>query len=82
MVAEEQEQKDQITELNVHIKIAEEWVMKNYETAEEFGKITDLMVEAGRMFDEWGMGMNQTLNMDTMIDALSFVQTHRDVYFQ
>jgi hypothetical protein len=75
-------QREHIAHLNVHIKIAEEWAMKNYDSAEEFGKIDDLMIEAGRMFDEWGIGMNQTLDMDTMIDALSFVQTNREVYFQ
>jgi len=78
----EKEQKSNIDHLNVHIKIAEEWVMKNYDSAKEFGEVDDLMIEAGRMFEQWGIRMNQTLDMDTMIDALSFVQAHRDVYFQ
>jgi len=67
--------------LTAHIKVAEDWVAQNYDTAEQFSEVNDLMIEAGRMFDEWGLGQNQTMNMDDMINALSFVQTHRDTYF-
>ena len=66
----------------MHAKIAEDWVLKNYSNADEFAKVTDLMIEAGRMFDEWGLGQSTSLDLDTMIDALTLIQTQPRVYFQ
>ena len=64
-----------------HIKVAEEWVMKHYDSADEF-KSVDLNEEANRVFEAWGLGQNMNMDLDAMVDALSFVQTNREVYFQ
>lgn len=70
--------KAELDKLAVHIRIAEDWVAKKYESIEEFDEqVDDFMVEAGRMFDEWGLGQNRSLDVDTMINALSFVLTYR-----
>jgi len=62
---------DDIVSFQTHLRIASEWLEKNYDDIDEVND--DLMVEAGLMFDKWGLGQNQQIDMNCMIDALDFI---------